>query len=299
MEQKKIRTFVFTRFNLCQDQEYQTLIGTNGVRFLAYGLETCPTTGRQHHQGWICFKSQISTSTKSICKIAKLLGNAHVEPMYGSLKDSNNYCSKEDTLHKFGDEPKQGDRSDLKDVIKRIRDGETTSEEICLEDPVYFHMYGRTIQKAEDIHLRKRFRQWQTKGIWYYGNTGAGKSHLAFEGYSPDTHYSKPLQENWWDGYTGQRVVILNEFRGEISFSELLSLVDKWPHSVPRRNREPAPFLAELVIVTSALHPQEVWKKRGVSDSMDQLYRRFDVGLVRQGQDTIWEIQNGSEVLRG
>lgn len=295
----KTRTFVFTRFNICPDTEYQTLIGTKGVRYLAYGLETCPTTGRMHHQGWICFTSQISCSTKSICKIAKLLGNAHVEPMFGSLQSNNEYCSKEATLKKFGDEPKQGDRSDLKNVITRIRDGETTAEQICLEDPVYFHMYGRTIQKAEDIHLRKRFRQWQTKGIWYYGNTGAGKSHLAFEGYSPDTHYSKPLQDHWWDGYTGQRVVILNEFRGEISFSELLSLVDKWPHSVPRRNREPAPFLAELVIVTSALHPQEVWKKRGVSDSMDQLYRRFDVGLVRQGQDTIWEIQNGSEVLRG
>lgn len=298
MEQKKTRTFVFTRFNLCPNEEYQTLIQTAGVRFLAYGLETCPTTGRQHHQGWICFKNQISASTKSICKIAKQLGNAHVEPMYGSLNQNNDYCSKESTLHKFGDEPKQGDRNDLKDVVKRIRDGETTSEEICLEDPVYFHMYSRTIQKAEDIHLRKKFRQWQTKGIWYYGNTGAGKSHLAFEGFDPDTHYSKPLSDSWWDGYTGQRVVILNEFRGEIPYSELLSLVDKWPHSVPRRNREPAPFLAELVIVTSALHPQEVWKKRGVSDSMDQLYRRFDIGLV-QDRNTIWEIQNGSEVLRG
>lgn len=294
----KVRTFVFTSWTLHSEEFYQSKIGTDGVRYIAYGLETAPTTGRLHHQGWICFQNQVSMSTKNICKIAKLLGNAHVEPMFGSLIQNNEYCSKQNSLNKFGDEPRQGDRNDLKDVVKRIRDGETTSEEICLEDPVYFHMYGRTIQKAEDIHLRKKFRQWQTKGIWYYGNTGAGKSHLAFEGFHPDTHYSKPLSDSWWDGYTGQRVVILNEFRGEIAYSELLSLVDKWPHAVPRRNREPAPFLAELVIVTSALHPQEVWKKRGVSDSMDQLYRRFDIALV-QDRNTIWEIQNGSEVVRG
>lgn len=285
---------------MCSNEEYHKLIATNTkIRFIAYGLETCPTTGRQHHQGWIVFKNQIATSTKSLGNIGKILGNAHVEPMWGTLKQNAVYCSKESDLCKFGDEPKQGDRNDLKEVVRRIRDRETTADEILIDDPGYYHMYGRTLERAEDVVMRKRFRTEMTKGIWLYGNTGAGKSHVAFDGFDPENGYVKTLTGNeakWWDGYTGQETVILNEFRGEIGYGELLSLVDKWPVSVPRRNREPAPFLAKRVIITSALHPQEVWKKRGMSDSMDQLYRRFDVGLVA---DRVVNWENRSEVLRG
>lgn len=285
---------------MCSNEEYHKLIATNTkIRFIAYGLETCPTTGRQHHQGWIVFKNQIATSTKSLGNIGKILGNAHVEPMWGTLKQNAVYCSKESDLCKFGDEPKQGDRNDLKEVMRRIRDRETTADEILIDDPGYYHMYGRTLERAEDVVMRKRFRTEMTKGIWLYGNTGAGKSHVAFDGFDPENGYVKALTGNeakWWDGYTGQETVILNEFRGEIGYGELLSLVDKWPVSVPRRNREPAPFLAKRVIITSALHPQEVWKKRGMSDSMDQLYRRFDVGLVA---DRVVNWENRSEVLRG
>lgn len=291
----RTRVFTITQFELWTEDQYHDLLATNRkIRFIAYGLETCPTTGRQHHQGWVCFHNQVTVSNKCLGNIGKIFGNAHVEPMFGSLQSNNKYCSKESELKKFGDEPKQGDRNDLKDVVKRVRDGETTADEICLEDPGYYHMYGRTIQKAEDICLRKKFRSWMTKGIWYYGNTGKGKSHQAFLDFDPDTCYVKSLtgsEYKWWDGYTGQEIVIFNEFRGEIAYGEILSLVDKWPHYVPRRNREPAPFLAKTLIVTSALHPQEVWKNRGVSDSMDQLYRRFDVGLMTDSGIT-WEISH-------
>lgn len=198
---------------------------------------------------------------------------------------------------KLGEEPKQGDRNDLKDVVKRIREGETSAEDILMEDPGYYHMYGRTIEKAEDVLLRKRFRTEMTKGTWYYGPTGSGKSHLAFQDFDPSTHYVKCLKDQWWDGYTGQKTVILNEFRGEISFGEMLALTDKWPHSVKRRNREPTPFLAEHVIVTSAMSPAEIFRKLNSDDRIEQLTRRFDIGLKLPDLDVQWE--NRSEVLRG
>lgn len=209
--------------------------------------------------------------------------------MEGSLQSNNRYCSKEGELVKFGDEPKQGDRNDLKNVVKRIRDGETTADEICLEDPAYYHMYGRTIQKAEDIIARKKFRTEMTQGTWYYGETGTGKSHVAFEGFDPDTHYVKCLKDDWWDGYTGQKIVILNEFRGEIPFGEMLALTDKWPHFVKRRNREPTPFLAEQIIVTSALSPTEIYRKLNGDDRMAQLTRRFEIAEVLTGGEIIWQ----------
>jgi hypothetical protein len=84
--------------------------------------------------------------------------------------------------------------------------------------------------------------------------------------------------KGWWDGYTGQETVILNEFRGQMLFSELLDLVDKFPKTVKIRNREPRPFLAKRLLVTSSMKPELVYS--GVlekSDNIDQLFRRFEI----------------------
>lgn len=274
---KKSRSFTFTTYDFSVD--YQELIDRDscGVRYIAYGDETCPSTKRRHQQGWICFHNQRSTKPTSLKTIGGMLGNAHVEPMLGSIKQNTAYCAKEGSLHQFGDKPNQGSRGDLKDVVDRIARGQDTADRICMDDPIFYHQYGRTLTKAEDVALRQKYRTWMTKGIWYWGVTGVGKSHTAFKDFNPNTHYVKPLQDEWWDGYTGQETVILNDFRGQLTYSEMLQLVDKWPHSVKRRNREPAPFLAKTVIVTSALNIGGVYNGIATQDdNIAQLERRFD-----------------------
>lgn len=273
------RTFVFTNYAV-DSTDYKKALDTvgNDIMYIAYGLETCPKTERQHHQGWICFKTKKSASKPNMCKLARRFApGAHMEPMMGRLIDSDKYCSKENELITFGERPKQGDRNDLADVLSDIRCGKRKADDVLLEDPAYFHMYGRTLRAAEDVLLRQRYRTEMTTGLWLYGDTGVGKSHRALAGFTPETHYVKPLEDQWWDGYTGQEVVILNDFRGQLKYSELLTLVDKWPHSVKRRCREPAPFLAKQVIVTSSQHPEMVYSGVAASDSIEQLLRRFEV----------------------
>ena len=121
-----------------------------------------------------------------------------------------------------------------------------------------------------------------TKGIWYWGDSGVGKSHKAYENFNPDTHYVYPNDNGWWDGYKGQEIVIINEFRGGIQYSELLDLVDKWPKSVRRRGREPVPFLATTLIITSSMPPDKVYSRLAFEDKLDQLYRRFEIVKMEQ-----------------
>ena len=102
-----------------------------------------------------------------------------------------------------------------------------------------FHQYGRTLDRIEAIALRKRFRTEMTKRTWYTGAACVGKSHKIFEDFDPDTYFVKDLTVDWWDGYRGQPIVLLNEFRGEIKFSTLCALIDKWPMTVPWRGVGP------------------------------------------------------------
>lgn len=153
-------------------------------------------------------------------------------------------------------------------------------DDLVLENPMIYHKYGRTLNKIEDLRMRREYRIEMTKGIWYWGGTGVGKSHKAFEGYDPKTHYVLPNDNGWWDGYTGQDVVIINDFRGEMKYNFLLQLVDKWPMTVKRRNREPIPFVSRLVIITSSLAPSDIYNRRLIEDDIGQLLRRFDVQQV-------------------
>lgn len=161
-------------------------------------------------------------------------------------------------------------------------------DQIAEEYPMLFHQYGRTLSKLEDIALRKRSRQWMTQGIWYWGPTGVGKSHQAFKDFDPSTHYVWKNDKGWQDGYTGQETVIINDFRGELPYNELLQLVDKWPHTLSRRGREPVPFLAKTVIITSSLPPEDCYRRRAAEDSIEQLNRRF---IVKE--------MDAAEVVRG
>lgn len=244
---------------------------TEKMKWLCFGKEKCPTTGRIHWQGVVYW---IHPHTKK--GAGKLLNNAHVENCKGTLEENIKYCQKEGQYEEYGERPSQGARTDLIALYKEIQNGKTV-EEIRSEQPDTYHQYGRTLEKLEDDVLRKKWRTWMTKGIWYHGKTGTGKSHKAFKDYHPDTHYLYRHDNGWWEGYKGQEVVIINDFRGEIKYNELLQIIDKWPYFVKRRCREPVPFLSKLVIITSSKRPEEVYYNLSQNDSIEQLMRRIDV----------------------
>ena len=250
-------------------------------KYIVMGREICPSTKKEHWQSFISFKF-----AKTLSSAIKILQNhfgvkCHVEIIRGTLEDNEDYCTKDNDYYTLGTPNKQGIRTDLIEIKNEILNGKKV-DDITLENPNIFHQYGRTLNKIEDLAMRKKFRTEMTKGIWYYGKTGVGKSHKAFEGFTPETHYIYPNDGGWWDGYTQQEIVIINEFRGEIAFKELLDLCDKWPKSVKRRCREPIPFTSKLIIITSCHTPEEVYKNLDDGDRIDQLSRRFDVIEIKK-----------------
>lgn len=240
-------------------------------KYICLGFEV-GKQGTPHIQGYIDFKDKVSlTPLKRIDRKINWSGRK------GTWKQATDYCKKDGKFIEFGKPNKQGERTDLNEIKESIAKGEKTVDEITMEHPMIFHQYGRTLNKIEDIALRKKFRTTMTEGFWYYGPTAVGKSHKAFTGFNPDTHYVYPNDNGWWDGYTQQETVILNDFRGEIPYNMLLQLIDKWPMTVRRRNREPMPFTSKRIIITSSVRPESVYKQTNKKDNIAQLLRRLKV----------------------
>ena len=272
------RLWCGTNYDL--DFDWQKYLDESSAQYVAWGDETCPTTGRKHQQFFVYFMNQRSSKKD----VAKELGKCHVEPCKGSLQDNEAYCSKEGSYHELGTKPAQGKRKDLEDVRDEILAGKSVDDITC-DNPMMFHQYGRTLSKIEDIALRKKFRTEMTKGYWIWGPTDVGKSHVALEGYSNESHYLWKEDNGWQDGYTGQETVIINELRGGIPYSEMLQLVDKWPYFLRRRNKEPVPFISKRVIVTSSLPPEDIYPNLSARDTLGQLLRRFEVHHVCTRQE--------------
>nr|WQA30151.1 MAG: rep protein [Cressdnaviricota sp.] len=70
---------------------------------------------------------------------------------------------------------------------------------------------------------------------WYYGETGTGKTFNAYKLANEGEVFMQygPNQKGgavWWDGYLGQKVVVLDDFRPWwIPFDFLLNLLDRYP----------------------------------------------------------------------
>lgn len=250
------------------------------LTYWVWGEEICPETKKIHWQGFCQF-----SGTVGLNRIKKAIGDnsAHVEKMRGTPKEASDYCKKDGKFEEWGEIRNQGQRADLDKLKDEILAGKKV-DDLTLENPTAYHQYGRTMNRVEDIAMRRKYRTEMTEGVWITGDTGVGKSHKAFEGFTPETHYVVNSNDRgWWDGYTQQETVIINDFRGHIPYSELLQMIDKWPYSVPRRGREPIPFTSKKVIITSVLRPEEVYLNVNSRDGIDQLLRRLKVETLKSG----------------
>jgi len=289
---KKMRSWCFTAW------DGEPTFDEKKMRYLCFSPEVCPESGKHHLQGFVYFKSQMTLTAvqKYLMKTFGSKKGINLEFTKGTPEENRTYCGgahyddgkgkvKEPNpeFKEWGDLPKQGSRTDIDSIKDAIMSGETTADDVCLENPELFHQCGRTLDRIQALALRKKTRNglWMTKGEWYYGETGAGKSFTAFKDFDVETHYVVSLSQlarGFWTGYKGQEVVIVNEFRGQIGFGELMDLVDCYDKRVDVKCGEPVPFLAKKVIITGPKSPAETYS--GIvdkGDSIEQLYRRFDV----------------------
>jgi len=263
------RNWIFTSWK----KEHEPNFCAEKIKYLCYGEEHTQA-GQFHWQGFVCFKN-----AKTMRAAQKILGDpvAHMKVMKGTIEENEIYCSKEGKYKEHGERPAQGKRNDIQKMSEDIYEGKMTRKDVAFANVQIYNQFRNTLKDFEDWRYENKERTETTEGIWIYGKTGTGKSHMAFDLAKGKTKYVLEDDGGWWDNYLQQDVVIINDFRGWIKYSELLTLVDHWPKSVRRRGRAPINFNSKQIIITSSLHPKDIYKNRDKEDDIAQLLRRFEI----------------------
>lgn len=214
---------------------------------LVYQLEECPDTKRVHVQGYAEFSKpcrfQYATGVLGI-------GGAHCEARKKSREACFAYCTKTETrvagtcpvqLGSLAEcegeyKGKQGKRTDIAGMVDAIKAGKRAYA--CLEqDPDTFVKYHRGLAEVRRIvaqHSATKIRKDLAVTV-YWGEAGTGKTRRVYDTHGIDNVFTVVADNGacWFDGYEGQDVLLIDDFKGWIAYSMLLKLLDIYPLRLP------------------------------------------------------------------
>lgn len=232
------------------------------IVYLAYQVESGVKSGHMHLQGSVCFAERTT-----LANLKKLNARAHWEVMRGTPKQASDYCKKTDTRlngpFTFGELPAgQGSRTDLKQIYTAVKarnsnldlleqsGGTAAKFEKCIKFMRFTLMEGESDRQLQGVRI-----------ITLYGNTGTGKTYAAINYIANGKDYyicEAPSHESskvWFDGYEGQKTLILDDFAGSFcAFRYLLRLLDKYKLKIEVKGAF-AWAVWTTVVITTNCHP--------------------------------------------
>lgn len=134
--------------------------------------------------------------------------------------------------------------------------------DVADQHPTQIIKYARNIQTLVNLQQRPRVRGPST--VWYlWGDAGCGKSRVAFDlavelGNGEIPYMASDQREGWFDNYSGQKVVLFDDFVGDINARLLYRLLDRLPIQMPVKGAF-CPVNATLFIFTSNIDPSNLY----------------------------------------
>lgn len=264
-----------------------------GSSFLAY----CMTTDGLQHVHAVLETGR----TMRFSAVKKVFPAMHVEPTKGGKKDVEDYINK---TGKFEDkneavictrsygciQARQGKRSDLDRIRELIEDGYTPEE--VFEDDIRHRRYESIVNKEFYMKRLKETPPEKEMRVYYHiGEPGSGKSHVQIdlkELYGRESVYVLTDYKNGFDGYNGEPVLFMDEFKGQMPFGLLLSVLDRYPNDIPARYANKRALWTE-VHITSVLPPDVLYgnmaEDLGRYDVIEQLMRRLKSIIYHERRD--------------
>lgn len=226
--------------------------------------------GYLHWQVYIENKGPIRFST-----LKNKFPTGHFEPRRGSRQQAFDYVTKEET--RVESEPRvqngeirlsdeKGKRTDVALVRSAILDDGLSVDEVLLEYPEatwMTSMVEKLVAARDRKALGKKPRELEV--LWLYGPAGSGKTSLAVD-LGGEDFYRVTDYSHAFDGYAGEKTLVLDEFDGQFSLDLLLNVLDVWPLSLPARYANRQAAYTRVILVSneapSSFYSWAAWSRR-------------------------------------
>lgn len=163
-------------------------------------------------------------------------------------------------------------------------------DELKESEPELFLRYAGNFKKIKHL-LEPRDLECDVECLWFFGNTGTGKSRWVrhkwgglMDNGQPQL-YDKGLNK-WFDGYERGQYLLIEEISPDHKWmgDYLKRWSDRYPFSCEEKGSSRKSIRPTKVFVTSNYHPADIWHD---SQILNPLLRRFKCVEVLGPDDTI------------
>lgn len=239
-----------------------------GIAWIRGQLERGANSDYEHWQ--VCLSAKKKCSLTSLLSVSALPTTGHYE--LTRSRAAKDYVWKEDT--RVGEQFEFGsmafERNSVVDWDSIREDARKNDLSNCPSD-IYVRYYNQLSRIGAD-HTQPVSMVRTCSVFW--GRTGTGKSRTAWERAGLQA-YSKDPRTKFWCGYQGQKIIVIDEFRGGIDIAHLLRWLDRYPVRVERKGGS-YPLMAEQYFITSNLHPND-WYPDLDTETKNALLRRIEI----------------------
>lgn len=200
------RDWCFTYFDTDKELDFDK----NNVRYICYGVERCPSTDREHYQGFAIFKR-----TCRMPKAKQWIGGGdgtHIEPRRGTRDQARDYCRKSGgRFWEWGQYDGMTKEELFKQPIEYIKEN-------------YQEFFCRYHRGLEKLNLTKGPAWRDVEVILIWGESGTGKTRMVME---MDSVYKIDPPYRWFDGYEGEETLLIDDYKkGAVERGLFLNLLD-------------------------------------------------------------------------
>lgn len=228
---------------------------------------------------------------------------AHVEAAKGSHRENRDYIRKEgkwqddpkhetnlpDTFEESGELPPEADRRQRQSeqVLEMIESGASNAEIIREFPSQMTHL--KSIDATRQMLLEEKYRTVRRELDVYYlwGKTGVGKTRYVLDKYGYENVFRVTNYAHPFDGYSGERVILFDEFRSDLPTKDMLKYLDGYPLRLPCRYGDKVACYTTVYVVSNIpmekqypnvqLDEPETWKA---------WLRRFDGNIYEMMPDS-------------
>ena len=236
----------------------------NKIRWDYYCLcDEIGETGTPHIHLFFC-----CTNAVSFDRVKKLFSSAHIETARGSCQENRDYIRKEgkylnsekketnniDTFEEYGIMPldKSAKNETVSEQILEMIESGCSNVEIIKVFPSYLTKLPHLDRTRQTLLEDKNKDSRRDVEVTYiFGETATGKTRYVMDKYGYSNVYKITNYKNPFDGYSGQDVILFDEFRSSLPLSDMLQYLDCYPCLLPARFADKVACFTKAYIISN------------------------------------------------